>query len=139
MDMWGLNVATAWSVSPEKRADLFLEFQGSDELRVLTGTYKTMSEGATLTRACTCIMMDPDWSIAAENQAKGRIHRVGQRRACKTYRLISVDAFDSKVVAAQSKGQELNTTAFSRKAEPCDEEELLRTYEVLMRTHNECT
>lgn len=77
MDMWGLKVATAWCVSPEKRAELFIEFQGGDEFRVLTGTYKTMGEGATLTRARTCIMMDLDWSIAAE---KPRAESIGPAR-----------------------------------------------------------
>lgn len=108
----GLKAATAWRVSPEKRAELFIELQGGDELQ-------------TITRACTCAMMDLDWTIAAENRAKSRIY--GSARD-------DLPSYLHRHLRLEShrRGQQLDAAAFSAKAELCNEVELLRTYEELM-------
>ncbi|RPA88657.1 hypothetical protein L873DRAFT_914037 [Choiromyces venosus 120613-1] len=78
LDKWNISVGSAWAAPPDTRALMFEEFQKADNPRVLTGTYGTMGEGATLIRAFRCILLDPDWEISKENQAIGRIHRCGQ-------------------------------------------------------------
>jgi len=90
---------------------LFDEFQKAKKPRVLTGTYGTMGEGATLVRAFRCILLDPDWEISRENQAIARIHRCGQRHQTTCYKLYCQGSFDEKVIAHQNTGKELNNCA----------------------------
>jgi SNF2 family DNA or RNA helicase len=90
---------------------MFDEFQKADNPRILTGTYGTMGEGATLTRAFRCILLDPDWEISKENQAIGRIHRCGQRHPTTSIRVYCQESFDEKIIAHQNTGKELNEHA----------------------------
>lgn len=78
-----------------------------------------------ITRPCTCIMMDPDWTIAPENQAKSRIY--GSARD-------DLPSYFHRHLRLEShrRGRQLDAAAFSAKAELCNEVELLRTYEELM-------
>lgn len=93
------------------RADIFSQFQKSSVPQVLTGTYPTMGEGATLVRAFRCILLDPDWELSRENQAIGRIHRCGQRHPTTSYKLYCQGSFDERVIAHQNAGKDLNEHA----------------------------
>jgi len=104
-------VGSAWAESALNRPKLFTEFQKSSDPQVLTGTYATMGEGATLVRAFRCILVDPDWELSRENQAIGRIHRCGQRHATTSYKLRCKDSFDEQVIAHQNAGKDLNEHA----------------------------
>lgn len=90
---------------------MFDHFQKAERPRVLTGTYGTMGEGATLVRAFRCVLLDPDWEISRENQAIARIHRCGQRHQTTSYKLYCQGSFDEKVIAHQNTGKELNDRA----------------------------
>lgn len=70
-----------------------------------------MGEGATLTRAFRCVLMDPEWEKAREDQAIARIHRCGQKQNIQAYRLICSDGADGVIVKRHAGVQDLNEEA----------------------------
>ncbi len=55
--------------------------------------------GLNLTAADYVIIADPWWNPAAEDQAMGRAHRIGQQRPVTVYRLISAGTIEERIVA----------------------------------------
>lgn len=45
--------------------------------------------------------MDPWWNAAAEDQAFDRIHRMGQTRPVKIYRLVMAESMEGKLIKLQ--------------------------------------
>lgn len=70
-----------------------------------------MGEGATLTRAFRCVLMDPEWEKSREDQAIARIHRCGQKQNTQAYRLICSDGADGVIVKRHAGVQALNVGA----------------------------
>ncbi|KAJ8600806.1 hypothetical protein CTAYLR_009996 [Chrysophaeum taylorii] len=58
------------------------EFKKDDHLRALLLNARTASAGLTLVEASRVFLLHPLASVAAENQAVGRVHRIGQTRPC---------------------------------------------------------
>jgi SNF2 family DNA or RNA helicase len=54
--------------------------------------------GLNLTAADYVIIADPWWNPAAEDQAMGRAHRIGQQRPVTVYRLISAGTIEERIV-----------------------------------------
>lgn len=104
-------MGSAWAEPVGNRQTLFTEFQIESDSRVLTGTYATMGEGATLVCAFRCVLLDPDWELSRENQAIARIYRCGQLHPTTSYKLYCQDSFDERVMADQNAGKELNEQA----------------------------
>lgn len=55
--------------------------------------------GLNLTAADYVIIADPWWNPAAEDQAMGRAHRIGQARPVTVYRLVSAGTIEERIVA----------------------------------------
>ena len=55
--------------------------------------------GLNLTAADYVIIADPWWNPAAEDQAMGRAHRIGQQRPVTVYRLISAGTIEERILA----------------------------------------
>jgi SNF2 family DNA or RNA helicase len=58
--------------------------------------------GLNLTEADYCILLDPWWNPASEQQAIDRIHRIGQTRAVMVYRLVAKGTIEEKVMALKA-------------------------------------
>ena len=54
--------------------------------------------GLNLTAADYVVIADPWWNPAAEDQAMGRAHRIGQTRPVTVYRLVTRDTIESRIV-----------------------------------------
>jgi SNF2 family DNA or RNA helicase len=65
--------------------------------------------GLNLTEADYCILLDPWWNPATEDQAVDRIHRIGQTRKVMVYRLVAKDTLEEKVMALKAKKAALFT------------------------------
>ncbi|WP_130403462.1 DEAD/DEAH box helicase [Micromonospora violae] len=63
--------------------------------------------GLNLTEADYCLLLDPWWNPAAENQAVDRTHRIGQTRNVMVYRMVAKDTIEEKVMALQARKAEL--------------------------------
>jgi SNF2 family DNA or RNA helicase len=55
--------------------------------------------GLNLTAADYVVIADPWWNPAAEDQAMGRAHRMGQQRPVTVYRLVNQGTLEERIVA----------------------------------------
>ena len=84
------------------RASVVDRFQ-SGAARVFLISLKAGGTGLNLTSADTVIHFDPWWNPAVENQATDRAHRIGQKRVVTSYKLISRDTVEEKILALQNR------------------------------------
>jgi SNF2 family DNA or RNA helicase len=86
------------------RTEQVAQFQNDDEVSVFVGQIATAGLGITLTAASTMAFYSLDYNMANFEQAKARIHRVGQKNACTYYYLVAANSVDGKIMKAlQSK------------------------------------
>ncbi|GAB2774982.1 MULTISPECIES: DEAD/DEAH box helicase [Hymenobacter] len=84
-------------------------FQESDELRVFLISLKAGGVGLNLTAADYVFILDPWWNPAVEAQAVDRAHRIGQQRTVFTYKFITQNTVEEKILALQNKKIQLVT------------------------------
>ena len=75
-------------------------FQQDPDVTVFVGQIATAGMGITLTAADTMIFYSLDYSMSNFEQAKARIHRVGQRNPCTYLYLVAAGTVDEKVLQA---------------------------------------
>jgi SNF2 family DNA or RNA helicase len=75
-------------VSIEDRTKIIQELK-SKKLKILIGTYSTLSTGLNLQFVHNMIMLDKPWSSMELEQAQGRIYRNGQKHSCLFISLIT--------------------------------------------------
>jgi SNF2 family DNA or RNA helicase len=63
--------------------------------------------GLNLTVADYVVIADPWWNPAAEDQASGRAHRIGQQRPVTVYRLVNKGTLEERIVALHADKREL--------------------------------
>lgn len=97
------KVAFAWiagEVDQSMRGDEVKRFQADPDCQVFVAQTRTAGLGITLTAADTAIFYSLDYSFADYDQARCRIHRIGQRNTCTYIHLLAKDTVDSKVLQA---------------------------------------
>jgi len=67
---------------------------------VFIGQIQTAALGITLTAASTMVFYSLDYSMSNYEQARARIHRVGQKNACTYIHLVAKSTIDEKVLKA---------------------------------------
>jgi SNF2 family DNA or RNA helicase len=70
--------------------------QGQGELFLIS--LKAGGFGLNLTAADYVLIVDPWWNPAAEDQALGRAHRIGQLRPVTVYRLVTAGSIEERIV-----------------------------------------
>ena len=93
--------------STRNRETLVDLFQNGDEYKVLLMTLKTGGVGLNLTAADYVFIFDPWWNVAAENQAIDRVHRIGQKNSVFSYKLITRNTIEEKILQLQQQKTEL--------------------------------
>ncbi|MGA1327725.1 MAG: SNF2-related protein [Rubrivivax sp.] len=73
--------------------------------------------GLNLTVADYVIIADPWWNPAAEDQASGRAHRIGQTRPVTVYRLVHQGTLEEKIVALHQDKRELADSVLAAEEE----------------------
>ncbi len=76
------------------------QFQNTPEVKVFIGQIATAGLGITLTAASTMVFYSMDYSMSNFEQAKARIHRVGQKENCTYIYLVAKGTVDEKVLKA---------------------------------------
>lgn len=89
------------------RQERVMAFQNDPEIRVFLISLKAGGVGLNLTAADYVFLFDPWWNPAAEQQAIDRAHRIGQTAKVFTYRLITKDTVEEKVVELQNQKRDL--------------------------------
>lgn len=86
------------------------KFQNDPEVTVFIGQIQTAAMGITLTAASTMVFYSLDYSMSNYEQARARIHRVGQKNACTYIHLIAKSTIDEKVLKALREKTDLART-----------------------------
>lgn len=85
-----------------RRAAVLREFrEGSAPVFLIS--LKAGGVGLNLTEADYCIITDPWWNPATEQQAIDRAHRIGQDKPVMVYRLVAADTIEEKVMALKAR------------------------------------
>lgn len=72
-------------------------FQNDPDVKVFIGQLQAASVGLTLTAASEMIIVESSWVPAENEQAAMRIHRIGQRDACRVRFATLADSIDEKI------------------------------------------
>lgn len=93
--------------TPHERSNILTTFKENKSVKVLFLSYGVGSVGLNLTEANHCICIEPWWNLVALEQAKARIHRIGQNKTVFVYNLIIKDSIESAMIGlCQEKLQE---------------------------------
>ena len=76
-------------------------FQEDEELKIFLISLKAGGVGLNLTAADYVFILDPWWNPAVEAQAIDRAHRIGQQRPVFTYKFITQNTVEEKILALQ--------------------------------------
>lgn len=89
--------------STRDRGAVVEQFQKTSAIPVFLISLKAGGVGLNLTGADTVIHFDPWWNPAVEDQATDRAHRIGQTRVVTSYKLISRDTIEEKILKLQER------------------------------------
>ncbi|MEX2230785.1 MAG: DEAD/DEAH box helicase [Cyclobacteriaceae bacterium] len=100
--------------SSTDRKEQVERFNREGQLKVFLISIKAGGLGLNLTEADYVFILDPWWNPAVEAQAIDRAHRIGQKRKVFTYKFITRNTVEEKILTLQQKKlkltQELITT-----------------------------
>jgi len=82
-------------------------FQTTPAIPVFLISLKAGGVGLNLTGADTVIHFDPWWNPAVEDQATDRAHRIGQTRIVTSYKLITRDTVEEKILTLQNRKRDI--------------------------------
>jgi SNF2 family DNA or RNA helicase len=89
------------------RAEPVVRFQSSPHIPVFLISLKAGGVGLNLTGADTVVHFDPWWNPAVEDQATDRAHRIGQNRIVTSYKLITRETVEEKILLLQQRKREI--------------------------------
>jgi SNF2 family DNA or RNA helicase len=89
--------------STTDRGAVVEEFQSNAAIPVFLISLKAGGVGLNLTGADTVIHFDPWWNPAVEDQATDRAHRIGQTKVVTSYKLITRDTVEEKILLLQNR------------------------------------
>ncbi len=95
------------SVPAKERKKQVMAFQ-QKEKQVFLISLKAGGFGLNLTAADYVFMLDPWWNPAAENQAIDRTHRIGQTQNVFSYKFVTNNTVEEKIIRLQQKKQSLS-------------------------------
>src|SRR5690606_27262513 len=88
-------------------------FQNNPSIQVFLISMKAGGVGRNLTAADYVFILDPWWNPAVEAQAVDRAHRIGQQNKVFTYKFITKDTVEEKILALQNRKIQLVTDLIS--------------------------
>ncbi len=93
--------------STKDRKEQVENFQNDEKLKVFLISLKAGGLGLNLTRAEYVFLLDPWWNPAIEAQAVDRAHRIGQKNTVFTYKFITKNSVEEKILSLQQKKRKL--------------------------------
>lgn len=109
LDRRGLGYACITGAVKDRDEEVS-RFQTDPAVMAFVGQIATAGLGITLTAASTMVFYSLDYSMSNFEQAKARIHRVGQRNLCTYLYLVARGTVDEKVLAALKSKADLAKT-----------------------------
>jgi SNF2 family DNA or RNA helicase len=106
LDAEGVEYCYLDGSTPDRGA-VVQRFQDHAAIPVFLISLKAGGVGLNLTGADTVIHFDPWWNPAVEDQATGRAHRIGQTKVVTSYKLITRDTVEEKILTLQNRKREI--------------------------------
>ncbi len=103
--------------STTNRGEVVERFQKNTTIPVFLISLKAGGVGLNLTGADTVIHFDPWWNPAVEAQATDRAHRLGQTKTVTSYKLITRDTVEEKILTLQNRKREIIQTTIGGEEE----------------------
>lgn len=103
--------------SSKNRLDIVNRFNDDPNISVFLVSLKAGGSGLNLVGADTVIHYDMWWNPAVENQATDRVHRIGQHKNVSSYKLVTLNTIEEKIIELQNRKRGL-----VKKVVSCDEE-----------------
>jgi SNF2 family DNA or RNA helicase len=101
-DLKQLGIPFAYLDGTSKnRLDIVKQFNEDPKILVFLVSLKAGGAGLNLTSADTVIHYDMWWNPAVENQATDRVHRIGQKRSVSSYKLVTLNTIEEKILHLQ--------------------------------------
>jgi SNF2 family DNA or RNA helicase len=107
--------------STKNRLEIVKEFNENRDIPVFLVSLKAGGTGLNLVGADTVIHYDMWWNPAVENQATDRVHRIGQKNSVSSYKLITLNTIEEKIVEMQKRKKGL-----VKKVVSCDDEAIAK-------------
>lgn len=95
------------AMKPADRHTATVEFATDPNCLVLLVSLKAGNSGLNLTAASQVIILDPFWNPYVEEQAVGRVHRIGQRKPVHVHRILVPDTVEDRILDLQDKKRQL--------------------------------
>lgn len=89
--------------SSKNRLEIVKQFNEDPSILVFLVSLKAGGVGLNLTSADTVIHYDMWWNPAVENQATDRVHRIGQKKSVSSYKLITLNTIEEKILRLQDR------------------------------------
>ncbi|MDX2191406.1 MAG: C-terminal helicase domain-containing protein, partial [Bacteroidota bacterium] len=93
--------------STTNRQEEVNRFQNTPSIQVFLISLKAGGVGLNLTAADYVFILDPWWNPAVEAQAIDRAHRIGQDKTVFTYKFITKNSVEEKILMLQNKKKAL--------------------------------
>lgn len=90
-----------------KREERVKRFNEDDSIPIFLVSLRAGGTGLNLTGADYVIHYDPWWNPAVQDQATDRVHRIGQKRHVFSYKLITKDSVEEKILQLQEQKRTL--------------------------------
>ncbi|KAK6438488.1 hypothetical protein LTR95_005306 [Oleoguttula sp. CCFEE 5521] len=104
------------TMSAQKRDAALQALETDDGTTVMLASLGVCAVGLNLTAANQIILSDSWWAPAIEDQAVDRVHRLGQTRACRVFRLVAEKTIEDQVLTIQQEKRRLMRLAFGEKS-----------------------
>lgn len=105
----------------KNRLEVVKDFNENPKIPVFLVSLKAGGTGLNLVGADTVIHYDMWWNPAVESQATDRVHRLGQKRSVSSYKLITLNTIEEKIVEMQRRKKGL-----VKKVVSCDDEAIAK-------------
>lgn len=89
--------------SSKNRLSIVNEFNDDPTIPIFLVSLKAGGSGLNLVGADTVIHYDMWWNPAVENQATDRVHRMGQKKSVSSYKLITLNTIEEKILNLQKR------------------------------------
>ncbi|KAE8396938.1 P-loop containing nucleoside triphosphate hydrolase protein [Aspergillus pseudonomiae] len=108
-------------MKPADRHAATVHFATDPDCLILLVSMKAGNSGLNLTAASQVIILDPLWNPYIEDQAVGRVHRIGQRRPVHVHRILVSNTVEDRILDFQDRKRQLIEGIIEEKAhrEPC--------------------
>lgn len=108
LDADGVSYCYLTGATTKRQAEVE-KFQNDPSIKVFLISLKAGGTGLNLTAAEYVFILDPWWNPAVENQAIDRTHRIGQLKTVFSYRFITRNTIEEKILKLKEKKSKLSS------------------------------